>query len=71
MTKYNKLLIEMVKAAGLELNERAEELVGESELITDFNIWIRFNQESGIPTIEVDKEVIARKCIEVRREAKQ
>ena len=32
-------LIELVKASGQEIIDRAEDLVGDGDLITDFDIW--------------------------------
>jgi len=70
MTEYNKLLIELVKQSGQELIDRAEELVGESELIADFYIRLEFPQDS-IPTIEAFKSVVNRKAIKVMRGDKE
>lgn len=64
MTEYNKLLIELVKQSGQEIIDRAEELVGESELIADFHIYLNFPQDS-VPTIEAVKSVVNRKAYKV------
>lgn len=66
MTEYNKLLIELVKQSGQEIIDRAEELVGESEMITDFYIRLEFPQDS-IPTIEAIKSVVNRQAYKVIR----
>lgn len=64
MTEYNKLLIELVKQSGQEIIDRAEELVGESELIADFYIYLNFPQDS-VPTIEAVKSVVNRQAYKV------
>lgn len=58
MTDFNQQLVELVKACGQELIERAEDLVGNGDLISDFRIWIRIpvNGMDLIPTIEVSRE---------------
>ena len=40
--KFRELLVKMVKASGQELIDRAEDLVGNGDCISDFNIWVRF-----------------------------
>ena len=59
MNKYDfrKILVEMVKASGQEVIDRAEDLVGNGDTISDFDIWIRFSLNNGFidgcPTIEI------------------
>ena len=57
--EFRNMLVEMVKASGQEVIDRAEELVGSGDLLTDFNIWLRFpldnDRVSGVPTIELTK----------------
>lgn len=68
MTKnYQEELVEMVKAAGQDLIDRADDLVGTAELITDFDIWLRFPQVDQLepPTIKVQKSVVARNAFDV------
>lgn len=62
---YRQHLIELVKASGQEVIDRAEDLVGNGDLITDFDIWLRFPQDSNCPTIEVTREHISKKAIDV------
>lgn len=64
MTEYSMELIANLKATALELYERAEELVGDSEGITDFKITIKFEQ-GFVPAICCTKEVISKKTIEL------
>ena len=60
--KFRKQLVEMVKASGQEVIDRAEDLVGNGDLMTDFDIWLRFPMDgrmmTGCPTIEVTKSFI-------------
>lgn len=69
---FRKMLVEMVKASGQEVIDRAEDLVGNGDLITDFNIWIRFPTDgrmlSGCPEIEVTRSHIEKHAYEVLME---
>lgn len=65
---YKKHLVEMVKAAGQEVIDRAEDLVGSGDLISDFDIWLRFPQDN-CPTIEVTRSHISKKAINVIMES--
>ena len=62
-------LVELVKASGQELIDRAEEIVGDTALISDFVISIDFglNEErlDTCPTITVNHEYVARNTIKV------
>ena len=60
---YNKYLVEMVKAAGQDLIENADKLVGDMKLRTDFTIQLTFDQQ-GVPKIEVLTCYISKKCME-------
>lgn len=61
---YIPYLIEQVKAAGQEIIDRAEDLVGSGELMTSFDIWLRFSQDDA-PTIEVSREYFSKKGLSV------
>ena len=52
--KFKQTLIKQVKAAGQELIDRAEDLVGTSGAITDMKIVCEFDQD-GIPTINLQR----------------
>lgn len=62
-------LVDMVKAAGQEVIDRAEDLVGNGELMTDFDIWLRFPLDgrmmTGCPTIEVTRSHVSKKSLDV------
>ena len=62
---YREQLIRMVKAAAQEMMERAEDLVGDGDLISNFSIWFSFPQGGLPPTIEVHREHKARKAWEI------
>ena len=66
---FREQLVDMVKAAGQEVIDRAEELVGQGELMTDFDIWLRFPLDGRIftecPTIEVTKSYVNKKSCDV------
>ena len=68
-TDIRKQLVEMVKAAGMEMIDRAEDLVGNAYLLSDFDIWVRFPIDgrmfTGVPTIEVTRSHASKKCLDV------
>ena len=70
MTKAEfEALKEMVKAAGQELIEQADDFVGNNENIVSFSIRIDFpigaRTLNGYPTIIVNREYISKKFAEV------
>ena len=62
--EFRNMLVEMVKASGQEVIDRAEELVGSGDLLTDFDIWLRFpidnGRLSGVLTIELIKSYLSK-----------
>ena len=62
-------LVELVKASGQELIDRAEEIVGDTTMISDFDISIDFGLNEGrlgaCPKITVNHEYVARNTIKV------
>lgn len=62
-------LVELVKASGQELIDRAEEIVGDTTMISDFDISIDFGLNEGrldsCPRITVNHEYVARNTIKV------
>lgn len=60
---YNAYLVEMVKAAGQDIVENAEALVGTMRYRTDFTIQLTFDQQ-GVPMIEVLTSYVSKKCME-------
>lgn len=66
---FRKKLVEMVKASGQELIDRAEDLVGYGDLMKDFDIWVRFPLNGGmfdmIPSIEVTKSYVSKNAMDV------
>ena len=70
--EFRKMLVEMVKACGQEVIDRAEDLVGNGDLISSFDIWLRFPTDGrmidGCPTIEVTREHCSKKAVDVLME---
>jgi hypothetical protein len=62
---YKEILIEQVKALGQEVIDRAEDLVGDGDLIADFDIWLRFPQDLSFPTIEVKRSHASRRYLDI------
>lgn len=65
-TPYKELLTKQVQAIGRELIERAADLVGDGDLITDFYIRLNFPQDGRCPTIEVCREHIAKRAVDAK-----
>jgi hypothetical protein len=61
---YNERLIEQVKALGQDVIDRAEDLVGSGDLITDFDIWLRFSKDD-FPAIEVTRSHASRRYLDI------
>lgn len=61
---YNERLIEQVKALGQELIDRAEDLVGTGDLMSGFDIWLRFPADM-FPTIEVTRSHLSKNYIKL------
>ena len=66
--EFRNMLVEMVKASGQEVIDRAEELVGSGDLLTDFDIWLRFpvdnGRVSGVPTIELIQSYLSKEVMD-------
>ena len=67
---FRKLLVDMVKASGQEIINRAEELVGEGDMISDFDIWLRFPINDrcmfeSCPTVEVTRSHVSKESFKV------
>lgn len=62
--KYREQLIKLVKASGQEVIDRAEDLVGDGELMTEFTIQLLFPRDEA-PTISTTREYVSKKAMEV------
>ena len=60
--KYRPYLIRLVKAAGRDVTDMAEQIVGETRGIAELNIWLRFPQD-GAPTIEIQRTHIGERTM--------
>ena len=69
---FRSELVELVKASGQELIDRAEEIVGDTTMISNFDISIDFGLNEGrldtCPTIAVNHEYVSRNTIKVLSE---
>lgn len=61
---YRLYLIELVKVMGQEVINRAEQIVGDGDLITDLSLWIRFPQD-GYPTLEINREHASHEAVRI------
>ena len=70
--EFRAKLAELVRASGQELIDRADEIVGDSTLLSGFNIYINFGFYEGrleeVPKITVNHEYISRNVIKVLSE---
>lgn len=66
---FRKKLVALVKASGQEVIDRAEDLVGNGDLMSDFDIYLRFpvgeQYMDSCPTIEVVKSYCSREAFRV------
>ena len=62
MEQYGAYLAALVRAAGQELMDRAEDLVGNGDAISGFRIWIDFPQDGMPPTLEVTREHVVKRA---------
>lgn len=58
------ILVELVKAAGQELIDKAETMLSEDDYRTDMDIWIRFRNDEP-PKIECSSTAISRNSYQV------
>lgn len=57
--KFKNEMVQRIKEAGQEIIDRAEQMVGDNDLITNVSIHVYFNQPlDTCPTIEWTTEVI-------------
>ena len=70
--EFRDKLANLVRASGQELIDRADEIVGDTTLITGFDISIDFGFYEGrletVPKITVNHEYISRNAIKVLSE---
>ena len=68
MNDIKPALIDMIKASGRDLINRAEEFVGEGEYLDEFDIRIDFGIHGGrfesCPRIEVFKSYSSKECFD-------
>lgn len=67
---FRKQLVELVKASGQEVIDRAEDLVGEGDALSEFDIRLRFSLGrtsivDSCPMIEVSKSYCSKNAITV------
>lgn len=67
---YRPYLIKLVKAMGQEVINRAEQIVGNGDLIVDLSLWIRFPQD-GFPTLEINREHASHEVLDVLNGVKE
>ena len=63
--KYRELLVQQIKALAVDLDNLASDLVGNADLITNFEIHLKFSPNS-LPTIELVREHIGKQAMKVR-----
>lgn len=67
--EFRKQLVDMVKACGQEVIDRAEDLVGNGDLISGFSIYLNFPADGSMltscPTININREYISKNAYDV------
>jgi hypothetical protein len=61
---YRTYLIRLVKAAGRDVTDMAEQIVGETRMINDLEVRLHFPQD-GVPTIEIIREHFGKETMKV------
>ena len=62
--KRRACTVELVKAAGQEVINRAEDIVGKCDGVTDLSVILTFNP-AMYPSIEVRREHVCKECVDV------
>ena len=62
--KYRDLLIKQIKGLAQDLDNLAPDLVGNADLMTNFEIHLKFPPD-GLPTIELVREHIGSRSLEL------
>lgn len=62
--EWRKYLTEQIRSMGLELIDRAEDIVGNGDMMMELDIWLRF-RDNEIPEIEVEKRYAAKRTIDL------
>lgn len=57
-------MVELVKAAGMEVIDRAETIVGDMDGMMDIDVWLKFPYD-GLPEIEVSKNYKCKQAYKV------
>ncbi len=65
--KRRKCAVEIVKAAGQEVINRAEDIVGKYDGAIDLSVILSFNP-AMYPSIEVRREHVCKECVDVTTE---
>ena len=62
--EYRELLIGKIRAMAKDLDDLAPDLVGDADLITNFEIHLKFPPD-GLPTIELVREHIGSRSLDL------
>lgn len=68
--KYREWLIKIIQATVKDLEEMIPDLVGNTDALSNFEIHLKFSQDE-IPTIELVREHLSKRAIDVLREPKK
>ena len=65
--KYKEEMVQLIKASGQELINRAEDIVGKADLLKDLTITLYFSSDTNEDcSIEITQTVINRQAINFR-----
>ena len=62
-------MVKIVQAMGREVINRAEDIVGEYDMITDLDVWLRF-PINELPTMEVNRSHASKEVFKAYNEMK-
>lgn len=63
---WKEKLIDLIKASGQEVINRADDIVGDGDILMEISIWLRFPID-GVPELEVTRQHAVRESFKVFR----
>lgn len=72
LAKFKSIMVSMVKAAGQEVIDRAEDIVGTGDKTSSLEISICFEQGPfmTVPTLKITREHMAKRVFEIMKNRK-
>lgn len=65
-SNWKEQLVDLIKASGQEVINRADDIVGDDDMLMGISIWLRFPID-GVPELEVTRQHAVRESFKVFR----